>query len=140
MEQVDVGVRARVDKNHPQYKRFFSGQTVKAIQRMGLESEIGRVEGWPASLAEMGHGAAEAGTALAAAITAGRAALAARVAAAAARADHRATEVERFIDDLNALRRSTFGALVVFAAENGLSPSWPNRYFRKTRVKRAKTE
>ena len=110
---------------------------MRAIQRMGLESEIGRVEGWPASLAEMGPSASEAGAALAAAIANGRAALAARLSAAAARADHRAAEIERFVDDLNALRRSTLGALMTYAASNGLPAKWPNRFFRKARVKRA---
>lgn len=140
VDQVEVRVRVSIDKNHPQYARFFAGQTVKAIQRMGLESEIGRVEGWPASLAEMGPLASEAGTTLAAAIAAGRAALASRVSAAAARADHRASEIERFVDDLNALRRSTLGALMTSAAADGLSPSWPYRFFRKSRVTRGKTE
>jgi hypothetical protein len=123
-------------KEHPQYVRYFGDDTVKGVQRLGLETQIARVEGWSASLRTMGDAPARAADALDAAITAGRAALAARVAAAAARADHRSRDVQSFVDDANALRRSTYGALVAHAAQNGLGTSWPNRFFRRGKRRR----
>jgi hypothetical protein len=79
------------------------------------------------------------GVQLAANQTAGRAALDQRVAAGGARADHRVRVIQGYFDDANALRRSTFGGLVTYAAAHGLPPTWAQRPFRKGRTRRAKT-
>ena len=94
-------------KDHPQYKRYFGDETPKSVQRLGLETQIARVADWPASLRTMGSTLTAPVDSLEAALTAGRAALAARVTAGGARADHRSRDIQGFVDDANALRRST---------------------------------
>ena len=96
------------------------------------------MDGWSASLTTMGAGPAAAAAAIDAAFALGRAALAARVAAAGARADHRARDIQTFVDDVNALRRSTFGALVTYAAEQRVPSDWPSRFFRRGHAPRRK--
>ena len=140
MRDLDLALLTRVvSRDHPQYKHYFGDDTVNAVQRLGLEAQIARVEGWPESLRAIGGTVEAAGVRIAAIVTAGRAALTARVRAAQARADYRAREMQTFVDDMNALRRSTFGALVAYAALNSLPASWPNRFFRRGRPRRRRT-
>lgn len=121
---------------HPQYVVYFGDDTAKMVQRLGLETEIARVAPWPESLRPIGGTVDAAGQKIAACVVAGRAALEGRARAAQARADFRARDIQTFIDDLNALRRSTFGALVTHAAQSGLPTRWPNRFFRRGRPRR----
>ncbi len=45
---------------------------------------------------------------------------------------HRVKEIVTFIDDVNAARRSVFGALVTRGEERGRDADWAGRFFRRT--------
>lgn len=121
------------DRSSPRFRRYSDGPP-SAILRLGLESEIKRVEGWPTSLAGEPEPATKAlAPKMEQTIAEGRQALSDRVKSASERADHRVREIVRLIDDLNALRLSVYGALVQRAVDRGLPRDWPNRFFRRAR-------
>ncbi|MCC6875152.1 MAG: hypothetical protein IT378_12665 [Sandaracinaceae bacterium] len=120
-------------KEHPTYQRYMGGDSRSALVRMGLATQLDRIEGWPASLRSLGGALPAHADPLQQLVTDGRAALAARVAAASARADHRVGAYLAYVEDVNAVRRSTYGALVQYAADHQLPSDWARRFFRKQR-------
>lgn len=122
----------RGERGSTRHRRYFAHPR-NEIVRLGIENELARVREWPASLAnEPEAELKQAGQALAAAVVDGESAVRARAEAAAARADHRVREIARFIDDVNAVRRSLYGLLVQRGAEAKLPADWPNRFFKRT--------
>jgi hypothetical protein len=120
------------DRKSPRYARYFSTPPSLVI-RLRLESEIKRVEGWPASLAtEPEKGLNALGATLGADIGTGKEALQQRVDAAAARADHRVREIVALVDEVNAVRLSVYGILVQRVGPRKLARDWPNRFFKRT--------
>ncbi|MBZ0116500.1 MAG: hypothetical protein K8H88_05890 [Sandaracinaceae bacterium] len=120
-------------KDHPTYQRYLGGDTRSAIVRMGLATQLARLADWPASIRGMVAGLAVHAEPFQALVTEGQAALAARVSAASSRADFRVRALYEYVDDVNAVRRSTYGALVQHAAESRLPSDWAGRFFRKSR-------
>ncbi len=121
-------------KGSATHARYLGTDTVKAVQRLGLESQIARTADWPASLRSAGSpNMAAAADAVAAAQTAGQAALTLRVTAAGARADQRVRVIQAYFDDANALRLSTYGGLLSYAVANHMAADWARRPFRKGR-------
>lgn len=125
-------------KDHPTFKRYMGGDTKTSIVRLGLGSEIERISSWPDSMRGVPPLASHP-DALETLITDGTAALEERVRASSARADHRVREILPFVDDANALRRSTYYTLGTYAVEHSLPSTWPKRFFR-TRVHRRRSE
>lgn len=132
------GVAYHYEKGDPTYKRFMGSDTKSRIVRLGLESEIGRVRGWPESLRAVPP-LAEHADPLVASLAKGQTALDNRVKANSARADYRIRDLQSFIDDANAQRRTTYHALGDYAVANNRPPSWPKRFFR-TRPRHRKAE
>lgn len=132
---VDAAILA---DGHPKgsatHARYLGTDTVKGVQKLGLESQLGRTADWAASLRSAGSpNMGRAADTVAAAQTAGQAALAQRVTAAGARADQRVRVIQAFFDDANALRQSTYGGLLTYAAANHKPVGWARRPFRKGR-------
>lgn len=122
----------RQNRSSPRYKHYFSKPKHEVI-RLGLQSQLGKVRTWPDSLKnEAEKTLQKLGTRLAATIEEGDAALNARLTAAQQRAMHRVTEIIALIDDVNAARRSLYGALVTRGEERGRDPEWAGRFFRRT--------
>lgn len=120
------------DRSSKRYKRYFA-LAPHAVIRLGLESQLGKVRGWPESLkTEPEKELRKLGETLLKNVDAGDAALAGRRTAAAQRADHRVREIARLIDDVNAARLSIYGTLVTRGAELKLAKDWANRFFRRT--------
>ena len=134
-----AAVRFYGAKDSPGVKRYMGEDTSKSIQRLGLESQLGRTADWAASLGTLESGAGSISERMAAVHVAGHAALAQRVAAGGARADHRLRVIQTYFDDANALRISTYGALLSYAAEHGLATDWARRPFRRGRRRSAKS-
>lgn len=125
-------LRADRDRDSARYKRYFK-KPRHAIVRLGLESEIEQVRTWPASLnTEPEKSLKKLATRLEEVISAGDAAAEERRRAAAKTGDHRVREIVRFIDDVNAARRTRYGLLIQRAEEMKLGPDWPGRFFRKS--------
>lgn len=130
--QAEIPGKASERRKSPRYKRYFR-EAPSATIRLGLQSELGKVATWPASLrTEPETSLQEAGVALEGHVTAGHAALTERTNAFGATADHRVREIVTLVDDVNGARRSIFGVLVQRATERGLPPDWPHRFFRKS--------
>jgi hypothetical protein len=131
----------RGDRTSPRYKHYFS-KPKNEIIRLGLESELGKVRTWPPSLkSEPEKPLQKLGGRLESDIAAGDEALTERLTAAQQRAVHRLKEIVTLIDDVNAARRSIYGALLTRGEELKLEPEWANRFFRRTaRAPRAKPE
>ncbi|CAN98319.1 hypothetical protein ACSRUE_07835 [Sorangium sp. KYC3313] len=120
------------DRDAPQRKRYFK-KARHEIVRLGLESEIEVVRAWPASLKTEGEPALQAlGARLEGDIARGDAAVEERQRAAAATADQRVREIVRFVDDINAARRTRYGLLIQRAEERRLPKDWPGRFFKKS--------
>lgn len=117
------------EKKDPVRQRFLGKDTKSGIVRMGLATQITRLEGWPDSLRATAPLVAHADP-LVGLLAEGRDALAARVRANSARADHRVSEIIAFVDDVNGVRRSTYYGLGDYAVENKLPASYPKRFFR----------
>ena len=119
--------------------RYLGTWTVGAIVRLGLESQLKRVRGWVASLeSEPEDPLKKLGKRLAKVVAAGDKALTQRVDAAASRATHRARDITSLVDDANAARRATYGALVLLATKTKRPKDWPERFFRRGSAKVAK--
>ncbi|WP_437733157.1 hypothetical protein [Sorangium sp. So ce1335] len=120
------------DRDAPQRKRYFK-RARHEIVRLGLESELEVVRAWPASLKTEGEAALQAlGARLEADIARGDAAVDERQRAVAATADQRVREIVRFVDELNAARRTRYGLLIQRAEERRLPKDWPGRFFKKS--------
>ncbi|MCK6589933.1 MAG: hypothetical protein HUU21_14655 [Polyangiaceae bacterium] len=125
-------LRADRDRDAPRYKRYFK-KPRHAIVRLGLESEIEQVRTWPESLkTEPEKALKKLAARLEEVIAAGDAAVEERQRAAGRTSDHRVRDIVRFIDDVNAARRTRYGLLIQRAEELKLGPDWPNRFFRKS--------
>lgn len=123
--------QTRGDRKDPRYRRYFPKAPSDTIA-LGLQSELGRVESWPASLQGDPDPALQAlGEKLQTSVEQGKAALGERTRAAMARADYRVRSIVRLIDDINAARLSLFGTLAQRAATTPqLDRAWPDRFFR----------
>jgi hypothetical protein len=135
-------LRTDRDRDAPRYKRYFK-KPRHAIVRLGLESELEEVRTWPESLkTEPEKALKKLAVRLQEAIEAGDAAVKERQRAAAKTSDHRVREIVRFIDDVNAARRTHYGVLIQRAEELKLGADWPGRFFRKSTqgAKRVKAE
>ncbi|MBS2032993.1 MAG: hypothetical protein JST54_34290 [Deltaproteobacteria bacterium] len=118
------------DRTQARFKRYF-GDNPSAIIKLGLEAELGKVRGWPASIGGEPEAPVQAfGAQLQAAIAAGDAALSQRTTAAGARADERTRGINTFIDDVNAARQSLYGTLTTRVGPNKLPRDWPERFFK----------
>lgn len=127
----DELLRSVPDRDSARYRRYFK-QPRHEIVRLGLESEIEEVRTWPGSLKTEPEPPLQAlGVALEADVAAGEDAVRQRQFALAATADHRVREVNGFIDEVNAARRTRYATLIQRADERGLPKSWPQRFFRK---------
>lgn len=116
-------------------KRYVGNDTLSGIVRLGLSSQLKVVEGWPKALGtEPETVLHELGQHLAQNIATGAAADQERVTAAGERATHRARNIASLLDDLNALRATTLGLLVVRGTKNKLPSDWPRRFFYKNRT------
>jgi hypothetical protein len=125
-------LRVERDRDTPRYKRYFK-KARHQIVRLGLESEIEEVRTWAPSLkSEQEKPLKQLGTRLAGNIETGDAAVAERQAAAGKTSDQRVREIVRFVDDVNASRRTRLGILIQRAEELKLAPDWPYRFFKKS--------
>lgn len=125
-------LRAFRDRDAPQRRRYFKKARHEVV-RLGLESELEVVRAWPASLKTEGEAALQAlGARLEGDIARGDAAVEERQRAAAATADQRVREIVRFVDDINAARRTRYGVLIQRAEERRLPKDWPGRFFKKS--------
>ena len=122
--------------NHPIYERIFGSDSPSAIQGLGLESQVHRMAEWPATLRTGGAELAALADQFEAVLNAGRAALEGRAAAASARADHRATEIHAFFEEVNGTRLTAYGQLLGIAASGGKPKTWSTRFFRKGRKRK----
>lgn len=122
----------RGNTESPRYRRYFAGAPWTYI-RLGLESEISRVGGWPASLAgEPEQPLKDWGQSLTKLIAQGQAALEQRRQAVAARKDHRVRSITSLIEEINTARATLYGDLAKKAASAGLPIDWPSRFFRRS--------
>lgn len=116
-------------------KRYLGADTASGVVRLGLTSQLKVVRAWPKALGSEPEAALKGlGATLAQNITVGDAADAERVAVAGDRASHRARNIASLIDDLNALRATALGRLVVRGTKNKLPADWARRFFYKTRT------
>jgi len=129
------------ERGAPRYVRYFK-KTRSDITRLGLESQLGAVREWPASLKTEAEADLQAlGARLDANVADGDAAITSRRTSAAATADHRVREIVRFIDDVNAARRTRYGLLIQRGETLGLAKDWPNRFFKRgSSAPKAKSE
>lgn len=119
------------ERGSPRYVRYFK-KTRSDITRLGLESQLAVVREWSPSLkTETEAELKDLGARLEANVAAGDAAVKDRRASAAATADHRVREIVRFIDDVNAARRTRYGVLIQRGEALGLPKDWPLRFFRR---------
>jgi hypothetical protein len=125
------------DHDDPRYRLYVKGG-VSDIIRLGLQSEIERVRPWVKSLGEEPEKDFKAhAKELATRVKDGETALEARSSAAAETAKHRAREIDRFVDDVDAARLSAHAALVQRSVKLKLARTWADRFFRHaTRAKR----
>ena len=131
----------RGERTSPRYKHYFS-KPKNEIVRLGLESELGKVRGWPASLkAEPEKPLQKMAGRFETDIEAGDAAIKERQETAQVRSAHRVKEIVTFIDDVNAARRSIYGILLSRGEELKMDSDWAGRFFRRTaRAPKAKAE
>lgn len=126
------------DRKSARYKRYFK-KAPNLVIRMGLESQLAVLKPWKDSLlGEPEKELKDLGTRLGKLLTSGQAAIDKRAAAIAATADHRIREIIRLIDDVNAMRQSTYGILTQRAAEKRLGRDWANRFFRRSQSSNGK--
>jgi hypothetical protein len=118
------------DRKSPAYRRYFPVPPSEVVA-LGLENELERVRSWPDYLAGEESAALKAfGDRFREHIAAGDAAVEARRMAAAARANHRASAIHRFFDDVNGARQSLHALLTQRAVERRLGRRWADRFFR----------
>ena len=120
------------DPNHPRRRRYFKSRPSEVVH-LGLGSQIEVMRDWPASLATEPEPVLQnLAPRLLPLIEQGEEAIKARAAANAERSDHRVREILTLIEDANALRRSVYGDLTKFAANNKLDKNWPRAFFRSS--------
>ena len=118
------------DKRSPRFKLYFP-HTVSEVVRLGLESEIKRIDSWPQTLAgETDATLTTYGPAFTSLITDGKAALQARQDSAIARATQRVREILTLVDDVNNTRLSLAGQLTQIGVAHHLAKDWADRFFR----------
>ena len=114
--------------NNARLKRYLGKSTGSGVVRLGLASQLKVMRTWPGALASEPEASLKSlGERLAGDITVG-------TAADDERATHRARNITSLIDDLNALRTTTLGRLVVRATKNKLPSDWPRRFFFRART------
>jgi hypothetical protein len=120
------------DRTALRYKRYFKRPRGEIV-RYGLESQLGIVREWVTSLLTEPEDVLKSlGTRLQANVAAGDADIEARRVSATRTADQRIREIVRFIDDVNAARRTRYGVLIQRAEARNLATDWPLRFFKKT--------
>jgi hypothetical protein len=120
-------VSGREDKR---FKLYFK-KTASLVVRLGLESQLDVARAWADLLPKEPEAALKSlGSWFKGFQKSASEAIELRRTASLSRAEHRARELQRYLDDHNAIRRSIYGKLVVIAAEQGLPKDWPNRFFR----------
>jgi hypothetical protein len=121
--------------NGARLERYLGSDTASDLVRRGLTSQLKAVRAWPKALGSEPESALNRlGGTLAQNIAAGDAADAERVTVAGDRATHRARNIASLIDDLNALRATALGRLVVRGTKHKLPPDWARRFFYKART------
>lgn len=128
---VDKHVLLRVDMNRKdsEYQQFFP-QAPSAIIKLGLESQLDVVRGWPTKLDAIDDAQIQAhGKSLGQLIVQGDAAIQARADARARTAVHRVRRIEALIHDLNAARQSAYGELLKRAVANDKPKAWARAFF-----------
>lgn len=112
------------------FKLYFK-RTASIVVRLGLESQLELARSWADLLPKEPEAPLKAlGSWFKGFLKPAADALERRRAASLTRAEHRARELQRYLDDHNAIRRSIYGKLVSIAADEGLPKDWPNRFFR----------
>jgi len=129
------------NRKSARFKQYFKAG-VTAIVRLGLESQIPVVRTITTQLAtEAEKKLKDHGKSLVAVLKRGDSAVEERRTAAAERGAHRAREIFRFVDDLNALRTSIHAELTLHAGKHALPRDYADRFFRRgARTSRAVTE
>jgi hypothetical protein len=125
----DALVALDMDRDNATFRRLFP-QGLRAVTRLGLESQLQEVRSWPTTLSAAPLNLTTQAETLTDLITRGQAALSARADALAKTAIHRASRIEGLINDLNAARGSTYGELLKRASTLGLSKAWARSFFR----------
>ncbi|UJR83717.1 Hypothetical protein I5071_57880 [Sandaracinus amylolyticus] len=119
------------DLESPRRRRYFK-KPPSDLRKLGLESTLREIEGWPASLQSEPEASLQGlGRTVETRVGAGRDALQGRTRAAAARGDHRAREILSLIDDANAARLGLLGDLQRLASAQRRDGSWAARFFRR---------
>lgn len=120
------------DRDSPRWKMYFK-KTRHELVRLGLESALGAVRGWPAALSTEPEPSLQAlGARIEERIAAGDAAERERLLAAVSTGNHRVREIVRFVDECNAVRLTRCGLLIQRAQERGLPADWPRQFFKTT--------
>ena len=140
-DALDDGVRSfardllhaeKGNRESARFKRYFP-IAPNEIVRLGLESELKRVETWPESLAREPDKPIKAhAKPFASRTKAGGEAVEERRATAGKRADHRVRQIVTLVEGVNAARVSLFGMLASRIEKHGLDIDWPARFFRRT--------
>ena len=121
---------SREGREDRRFKLYFK-KIASVVVRLGLESQLEVARSWADLLPKEPEGPLKALGAWFKSFQKPAAdALERRRAAALARAEHRARELQRYLDDHNAIRRSIYGKLVGIAVDERLPKAWPNRFFR----------
>ena len=112
------------------FKLYFK-KVASVVVRLGLESQLDIARSWADLLPKEPEAPLKAlGSWFKGFLKSAADALERRRSASLTRAEHRARELQRYLDDHNAVRRSIYGKLVTVAADEGLPKDWPNRFFR----------
>ena len=119
------------NRKSTRFKLYFKAG-VSVIVRLGLESQIPVVRAMATQLAsEPEKTLKEHAKRLAAVLKRGDVAVEERRTAAAERGAHRAREIIRYIDDLNALRTSVHAELTIHAGKASLPRDYADRFFKR---------
>jgi hypothetical protein len=117
-----------MNREHKTFRQLFP-EGLRAVTRLGLESQLKEVRPWPTVLAAEPLTLPDLSASLTDHITRGQAALDARTEALAKTAVHRAQRIEGLINDLNAARTSTYGELLKRATALGYTKAWARSFF-----------
>jgi hypothetical protein len=116
-------------KNTERYK-FYFGTSATDVIRLGLKSEIAKIETWVGKLKGEKIAALKAHAAkFAALVKDGEAALGSRTTTQTARAAHRIDAIHSFVDDVNAARNSIAAELDKRAVKLGVPHDFSPRFF-----------
>jgi hypothetical protein len=123
------GYKERDARESPEFTLYFQKRPFEIV-RMGLESELVEVEGWPAKLAgESDSSLAAMSITLGQLISQGKAAITAREKASSDTALFRVRTLNPMIDALNTARCDLYAELIKIANANRLPRNWPEGFF-----------